>query len=96
MKRYTTVTMGPCQGKMCQLPAIGICAHETGRTMGQTGTTTARPPNPSVTLGALAGARHHPIRRTPMHYEHEALGAVWLDMGEWKRPALYSGQTKCQ
>ena len=44
---------------------------------------------PSVTLGALAGPRHHPIRRTPMHYEHEALGAVWLDMGEWKRPRFY-------
>src|SRR5258706_5815479 len=67
LKRYTTVTMGPCQGKMCQLPAIGICARETGRTMQQTGTTTARPPNPSVTLGALAGARHHPIRPTPSH-----------------------------
>jgi sarcosine oxidase subunit alpha len=89
LKRYTTVTMGPCQGKMCQLPAIGICARETGRTMQQTGTTTARPPNPSVTLGALAGARHHPTRRTPMHYEHDALGAVWLDMGEWKRPRYY-------
>ncbi len=89
LKRYTTTTMGPCQGKMCQLPAIGICARETGRTMGETGTTTARPPNPSVTLGALAGPKHHPIRRTPMHYEQEALGAVWLDMGEWKRPRYF-------
>ncbi len=89
LKRYTTTTMGPCQGRMCQLPAIGICAHHTGRTMGETGTTTARPPTPSVTLGALAGPRHHPVRRTPMHYQHDALGAVWLDMGEWKRPRYY-------
>ncbi len=89
LKRYTTVTMGPCQGRMCQLSAIGICALETHRSMGETGTTTTRPPNPSVTLGALAGARHHPIRRTPMHYEHDALGAVWMDMGEWKRPRFY-------
>ncbi|PYV03692.1 MAG: hypothetical protein DMG26_08990 [Acidobacteria bacterium] len=81
--------MGPCQGRMCQLSAIGICAHETKRSMSETGTTTARPPNPSVTLGALAGARHHPIRRTPMHYEHDAHGAVWMDMGEWKRPRFY-------
>jgi sarcosine oxidase, subunit alpha len=89
LKRYTTATMGPCQGRMCQLSTIGICALETGRTMNETGTTTARPPNPSVTLGALAGARHHPTRRTPMHYEHDALGAVWMDMGEWKRPRFY-------
>ena len=89
LKRYTTATMGPCQGRMCQLSAISICALETDRSMDETGTTTARPPNPSVTLGALAGARHHPIRRTPMHYEHDALGAVWMDMGEWKRPRFY-------
>ncbi|MGH9326140.1 MAG: 2Fe-2S iron-sulfur cluster-binding protein [Terriglobia bacterium] len=93
LKRYTTATMGPCQGRMCQLSAISICAHETRRNMGETGTTTARPPNPSVTLGALAGARHHhPIRRTPMHYEHDALGAVWMDMGDWKRPRFYKAK----
>ena len=89
LKRYTTLTMGPCQGRMCQLAGIGVCAHETGRTMGETGVTTSRPPNPSVTLGALAGPRHHPIRRTPIHDAHDQSGAVWMDMGEWKRPRYY-------
>ncbi|MCU1273967.1 MAG: aminomethyltransferase [Bryobacterales bacterium] len=89
LKRYTTLTMGPCQGRMCQLAGIGVCAHETGRSMGETGVTTSRPPNPSVTLGALAGPRHHPTRRTPMHYAHDESGAVWMDMGEWKRPRYY-------
>jgi sarcosine oxidase subunit alpha len=89
LKRYTTATMGPCQGRMCQLSAIGVCARETGRSTGETGVTTSRPPNPGVTLGALAGPSHHPIRRTPMHYAHEKLGAVWMDMGDWKRPRYY-------
>jgi sarcosine oxidase subunit alpha len=89
LKRYTTLTMGPCQGRMCQLAGIGVCALETGRKMAATGVTTARPPNPSVSLGALAGPRHHPIRRTPMHYAHDLSGAVWMDMGEWKRPRYY-------
>ncbi len=89
LKRYSTATMGPCQGRMCQLAAIEICAQATGRSMNETGTTTARPPNPSVTLGALGGARHHPVRRTPMHYEHDSLGAQWMDMGDWKRPRKY-------
>jgi len=89
LKRYTTLTMGPCQGRMCQLAGIGVCASETGRTMMETGVTTSRPPNPSVSLGALAGPRHHPIRRTPMHYVHDHSGAVWMDMGEWKRPRYY-------
>lgn len=89
LKRYTTATMGPCQGRMCQLNAIGICARETGHKVSETGITTSRPPNPPVTLGALAGPRHHSIRRTPMHYAHEELGAVWMDMGDWKRPRYY-------
>jgi sarcosine oxidase subunit alpha len=89
LKRYTTTTMGPCQGRMCQLNSISICAHETGRSVGETGVTTSRPPNPSVTLGALAGPRHHPIRRTPMHHAHQELNAAWMDMGDWKRPRFY-------
>jgi sarcosine oxidase subunit alpha len=55
--------------------------------------TTSRPPNPGVTLGALAGAKHHPIRKTPMHYAHEKLGAVWMDMGDWKRPRYYADKS---
>ena len=43
-KRYTTVTMGPCQGRMCQLAAIRLMAQETGQSLEQVGTTTARPP----------------------------------------------------
>ena len=89
LKRYTTTTMGPCQGRMCQLSAIGICARETGRRIADTGVTTSRPPNPGVTLGALGGPRHHPIRRTPMYHAHDALRAVWMDMGDWKRPRYY-------
>jgi sarcosine oxidase, subunit alpha len=89
LKRYTTATMGPCQGRMCQLSAIGICAKETGKTLGETGVTTSRPPNPSVTLGALAGPGHHPTRFTPMHSSHQRMGAVWMDMGGWKRSRYY-------
>jgi sarcosine oxidase subunit alpha len=93
LKRYTTATMGPCQGRMCQLSAIGVCSRETGRSMGQTGITTSRPPNPGVTLGALAGPKHHPVRRTPMHYAHENMGAFWMDMGDWQRPRYYANQS---
>ena len=89
LKRYTRLSKGPCQGRMCQLAGIGICASETGRGMQETGTTVSRPPNPPVSLGALAGPRHHPVRRTPLHYEHESAGAVWMDMGGWQRPRYY-------
>ena len=32
-KRYTTTTMGPCQGRMCQLPAVRLMAEETGQSL---------------------------------------------------------------
>jgi sarcosine oxidase subunit alpha len=89
LKRYTTTTMGPCQGRMCQRAAIEACGRRTERAMADVGVTTSRPPNPSVSLGALAGARHHPVRRTPMHDEHDNLRAAWMDMGDWKRPRYY-------
>lgn len=89
LKRYSTFSMGPCQGKMCST-AIGICARQTGRTVGGTGTTTARPPIHPVTIGALAGKELHPVKLTAIHHKHVQLGARLMDMGEWKRPHTYT------
>jgi sarcosine oxidase subunit alpha len=94
IKRFTKLGKSACQGRMCQTAAICLCSQITGQTLAQVGTTVARPPAPPVTLGALAGMRHHPVRRTPMHYQHERLGAVWMDMGEWKRPRYYGKGTQ--
>ena len=58
-KRYTTVTMGPCQGRMCQLPAVRLMAEETGQSLAQVGVTTARP---AVGLGADGHPRRPPGR----------------------------------
>jgi sarcosine oxidase subunit alpha len=90
LKRYTTVGMGPCQGKMCGQNATGLCSRLTGRAVGVVGTTTARPPAVPVELAVLAAERrHHPVRRTPMHHWHQAHGARWIDAGQWKRPESY-------
>ena len=43
-KRYTTTTMGPCQGKLCHLPSIRVYAQETRMYESAIGSTTARPP----------------------------------------------------
>jgi sarcosine oxidase subunit alpha len=90
LKRYTTVTMGPCQGKMCHRASIDLCAALTGRTVAETGTTTARPPAVPVPLGALAARQHAPVKLTPLHARHAGLGARPMDMGPWKRPLVYS------
>jgi sarcosine oxidase, subunit alpha len=89
IKRFTKLGKSACQGRMCQMAAVSLCSQITGQTIAQVGTTVARPPAPPVTLGVLAGMRHHPVRRTPLHYQHDQLGAVWMDMGDWKRPRYY-------
>ncbi|MBI3455433.1 MAG: (2Fe-2S)-binding protein [Candidatus Rokubacteria bacterium] len=90
LKRYTTVTMGPCQGKVCHRPAIDLCAAMTGRTVDETGATTARPPGVPVPLGALAARLPEPVKLTPIHDRHVARGATLMDMGVWKRPLVYT------
>lgn len=81
--------MGPCQGKVCALAAIEVCARQTGRAIADVGTTTSRPPVAPVALGVLAANHFAPVKRTPMHACHDALGCTWTDAGEWKRPEVY-------
>ena len=96
LKRYSTATIGPCQAKMCLKALVGLCAQQTGRTIGDTGGTTARPPVQPVPLAALAGPSHMPVKRTPMDQNHRDLGASMVDLGPWQRAHSYgSPQEEC-
>jgi sarcosine oxidase subunit alpha len=88
-KRYTTVTMGPCQGKLCQLGSVRLLARETSTEEAAIGPTTARPPWEPVELGLLAGRHHEPIRRSPLHFRHEEADAEMAWAGPWRRPLSY-------
>ncbi len=88
-KRYTTVTMGPCQGRMCQLPAVRLMAQETGQSLEQVGTTTARPPWVSVPMGILGGRPVEPAKRSAIHGRHRDLGATVKWAGDWRRAYDY-------
>ena len=88
-KRYTTTTMGPCQGRMCQLPAIRLMAQETGQSLEEVGTTTARPPWQAVPMGALAGRPFEPAKRSSIHGRHRELGATVMWAGDWRRAYDY-------
>jgi sarcosine oxidase subunit alpha len=90
LKRYSTASMGPCQGKMCRPVVSELCARYTARTPQEVGMSRARPPAQPVTLGALGAAHAAPVRLTPMHHRHVALGARMMNLGEWKRPERYS------
>ena len=96
LKRYSTVTMGPCQGKMCLKSFVSIASELTGRSVESVGVTTLRPPLQPVSLGALAGPSHLPIKRTPIDRKHRELGASMVDLGPWQRPYSYgSPQDEC-
>jgi sarcosine oxidase subunit alpha len=88
-KRYTTVTMGPCQGKLCHLNSIRLLARELGRNEDQIGTTTARPPWAPVELGLLAGRHLEPAKLSPLNRRHVATGAQMMWTGQWRRPHSY-------
>jgi sarcosine oxidase, subunit alpha len=95
VKRYTTTGMGTDQGKTANVNALGIVSEITGEAIGAIGVTTFRPPYTPVSFGAVAGrncgAMFDPVRRTPMHAWHDAHGAVFEDVGQWKRPWYYPG-----
>ncbi len=93
LKRYTTLGMGTDQGKTGNVAGLAMLAALTGRDIASTGTTTFRPPYVPVSYGVLAGREHghlaDPVRVTPLHDWHVAAGAVFEDVGQWKRPRYY-------
>ena len=90
VKRYTTVTMGPSQGKLETVNAVAIMAEAHGVTdLNQIGTTVWRPPFVPITLGALGGRGFENTRFSPMQPWHEAHNARPLVAGDWIRPEHY-------
>jgi sarcosine oxidase subunit alpha len=94
LKRYSTISMGPCQGKMCSLNTIHLCAQINGRSVTETGTTTSRPPIFPVKLGTLAGQIMEPVRLTPVHQWHLDHGATMMVAGQWLRAEHYGDAEK--
>lgn len=102
VKRYTSVGTGVDQGKIGGVSTIGVLTSVlTGAdgdcdqplTPGDIGTTTFRPPYTPVAFAALAGRRRGDLfdaarvsAAHPWHVEH---GAVFEDVGQWKRPRYY-------
>lgn len=95
-KRYSTVGMGPSQGRLSNLAAIRLVARATGRTPAEVGVTTARPPFGPEKFGTLGGAAHHPARLTAMHHRHVELGATLTVAGSWLRPAFYGAPDRAE
>ncbi|MBD3884878.1 (2Fe-2S)-binding protein [Phormidium tenue FACHB-886] len=89
LKRYTTVGMGPSQGKHSNVNALRILAYLIQKSPGEVGTTTARPFFHPVPLSHLAGRGFTPERQTPLHSRHAELAAEFMRVGAWQRPEYY-------
>ncbi|WP_018156406.1 FAD-dependent oxidoreductase [Demetria terragena] len=102
IKRYTSIGTGADQGKLSGVSTIGLLTDAlTGLsasgsvqvTPGDIGTTTFRAPFTPVAFGALAGRCRGDLfdvaRTTPAHPWHVAHGAVFEDVGQWKRARHY-------
>ena len=102
IKRYTTTGMATDQGKLSNRNTLDIIAQQTNHAVADLGLTTYRPPYTPVTFGALAGFNRgdlfDPIRVTPIHAQAEAEGALFEDVGTWKRAHYFprQGETREQ
>jgi sarcosine oxidase subunit alpha len=93
VKRYTTTGMATDQGKTSNLNAMAIVAKSLDVSIPQVGLTTFRMPYTPVTFGSMAGISRgdlfDPVRTTPIHPWAQAKGAVFENVGLWKRARYF-------
>ena len=90
LKRFTTNSMGTDQGKISSINALGIVSDLLDKKVNEVGTTIYRPPYAPLSFAAIAGRNSYefydPERKSPIHQWHIKNGAVFEDVGQWKRP----------
>ena len=95
VKRYTTSGMATDQGKTSNINALAIAAQALDRPMPAVGLTSFRTPYTPVSFGSFAGHARgmlfDPVRHTPLHDWAAARGAVFEDVGQWKRAHHFPG-----
>lgn len=93
VKRFTTNGMASDQGKTSNIHGLAIAAEALNREIPKVGLTTFRAPYTPVTFGSIVnhgrGGLFDPARKTPFHDWEERHGAVFEDVGQWKRAWYY-------
>ncbi len=90
LKRYTTATMGPCQGAVCGRLLAAFAGERVDAVATAGARTTARPPARPLPLEDLAAGVDGSIeQRTSLHDRHLELGARMERSGSWARPTTF-------
>jgi sarcosine oxidase subunit alpha len=93
VKRATYIGTAIDQGRTSGVLTAAIVNQLLGAGPDAQGPTSARPPAVPVSYAAVAGPDRgdllDPIRRTRIHPWHEEHGAVFEDVGQWKRPRYF-------
>ena len=93
IKRYTTIGTAGDQGKTSGVVSSAVAAALLGQEPGALGVPTFRAPYVPISFALVAGrdrgALSDPIRTTSIHEWHLANGAVFEDVGQWKRPRYF-------
>lgn len=92
LKRFSTIGMGPSQGKTSNMNGVRWLANERQEDVGVIGVTTPRPFLHPVSMGVLGGRRIRRYWTTPMHEFHQQNAGNMMEAGTWLRPMSYGSE----
>ena len=94
VKRYTALGFGTDQGKTSNVNGLAVAAQIMNKSIPEVGTTIFRPNYSPVSFGALAAMHREALfdikRYTAAQPWHEKNGAIYEDVGQWKRPRYFT------
>ncbi len=89
-KRFAGIGLGPGQSGVPGHNLPLVMARLRGEEPGGLMPTTVRSPLVPMSFATVAGPQHDIFKRTPLHPEQEAAGAVFRRVGVWKRARYFS------
>ena len=95
-KRFGGFGLGPGQYRITGQNLAMIMADLRGDPVETATATTVRPPLIPPSLATLAGPGHDVHKRTPLHAEQAARGAIFRRAGPWRRARYFSEDLACR
>lgn len=94
-KRFGNFGLGPGQYRVPGQNLAMAMAEIAGTPLAEIRGTTVRPPFVPPTIATVAGPGHDVHKRTPLHDEQAARGAIFRRAGAWERARYFSDDPHC-